>query len=132
MGARVWKHVVPFEEDVWSAVRRLQQQVFESGSFYSVDGPHKSIEEALEAAAESGTRSILDVYAVDDEPDTGVMGPLAGELLEEYFGSRMPTREEVEADSTFMDDLERGSAAYIILYKNGAPSELFFAGISFD
>lgn len=132
MGARIWKHVVPFEEDIWLVVRRLQQQVFENGLFYSVDGPYHSIEEVLESATESGTRSILDAYALGDEPDIGVMGPLSEDMLEDYFESRTPTREDVEANSTFLDELERGAAVYIILYKSGVPNELFFAGISFD
>ena len=132
MGARVWKHIVPFEENIETVVRRLQQQVFGDGLFYSVDGPYHSIEDALESATESGTRSILDVYALGDEPDIGVMGPLSEDMLEDYFESRTPTREDVEANLNFLDELERGAAVYIILYKNGVPNELFFAGISFD
>ena len=60
------------------------------------------------------------------------MGPLPDDMLEDYFESQTPTREDVEANSAFLGELERGTAVYIVLYKNGAPNELFFAGISFD
>jgi hypothetical protein len=28
--------------------------------------------------------------------------------------------------------LERGTAIYVVLYANGEPNEIYFAGISFD
>jgi hypothetical protein len=38
----------------------------------------------------------------------------------------------VEECDDFYDDIDRGQAVCITLYENGKPSELFFAGYSFD
>jgi hypothetical protein len=32
----------------------------------------------------------------------------------------------------FFEELDRGHGIYIVLYKDGKPDELFFAGYSFD
>jgi len=32
----------------------------------------------------------------------------------------------------FLEDAERGKGIYIVLYKDGAPSQILFAGYSFD
>jgi len=38
----------------------------------------------------------------------------------------------VEANMDFMESIERGQGAYIIIYKDGAPDDILFAGYSFD
>ena len=32
----------------------------------------------------------------------------------------------------FLEDVERGQCVYIIMYKDGVPSEICFAGYSYD
>jgi hypothetical protein len=32
----------------------------------------------------------------------------------------------------FFEDIRRGQCVYVIVYANGEPSELFFAGYSYD
>jgi hypothetical protein len=90
------------------------------------------VEEALEDSDADGTRSILDISGIADAPDFGVAAPLDPEILESLYGTDQPTRAAVEADMDFLEDVERGQAVYIILYAGGSPSELLFAGYSFD
>ncbi|MDX6693526.1 MAG: hypothetical protein QOF02_1129 [Blastocatellia bacterium] len=38
----------------------------------------------------------------------------------------------IEESDELYEKLERGQGVYIIAYKDGQPSEIFFAGYSFD
>ena len=62
-------------------------------------------------------------------PDFGAVAPLGEEALLEYFGTTTPTRVTVERNDDFFDDIDRGHGVYVVLYKNGVPDELFFAGM---
>jgi hypothetical protein len=42
------------------------------------------------------------------------------------------TRAQVEAAMDFLDDIARGQAVYVVLYETDGPSEILFAGYSFD
>jgi hypothetical protein len=147
MGAHAYWYAVPYNPDVEAALRELREREFAAGRYNPAmpfilfpitpaspaPGPrHDSIEEALEDAAEDGTRSILDLDHIADEPDFGAVAPLDDEQLLDYFGTTTPTRETVERNDDFFDDIERGQGVYVVLYKDGAPHELFFAGYSFD
>jgi hypothetical protein len=57
---------------------------------------HKTIAAALEASAEDGTRSILDIERIGTAPGYGVAAPAPPELLEKLCGSRTPTRTALE------------------------------------
>jgi hypothetical protein len=110
---------------------------------------HASVEEALESTEADGTRSILDAmrgvlpdpYSTDPDslstggPFAGV-SPLAEADLVELFGSAQPSREAVEREiaesPAFWERLMRGTAVYVVLYADGHPHEIFFAGMSFD
>src|SRR5262245_11100837 len=93
---------------------------------------HSSIDEALEDAAEDGTRSILDIQEVGHEPDFCVAAPLPQDDLEALYGTAQPTRQMIEQNMDFLENVERGHCVYITVYKDGSPKELFFAGYSFD
>lgn len=58
--------------------------------------------------------------------------PLSGEALKRLYGTAQPSRAAVEANFDFFDDIERGEAVYIVLYADGQPTEVLFAGYSFD
>ena len=92
---------------------------------------HASIEDALEASAEEGTRSILDLDHVADEPDFGAVTPLDDEFLEELYGTTRPTRDQV-MDLEFLEEVERGHGVLITIYRDGRPDEYMFAGYSYD
>ena len=79
-----------------------------------------------------GTRSILDIQEVAEEPEFCVAAPLSEDVQKELYGTTQPTRLMIEQNMDFLEDVERGQAVYIVVYKDGKPEELFFAGYSFD
>jgi hypothetical protein len=114
----------------------------------NVKGPgaqHDSIEEAMDEAEESGTGSILDLARITSEPDFCAACPLDADDLVSLFGSAEPTRATVESvlvnlerefdgdpDELFWEQIERGQGRYIVVYAASKPTEIFFAGYSFD
>ena len=46
--------------------------------------------------------------------------------------SDRPTRADIAGAVEYWDNLERGQARYAIVYADGEPSEIYFAGYSFD
>src|SRR4029453_11574710 len=93
---------------------------------------HASIEQAMEDADADGTRSILDMERVSNTPDYAAVSPLPSNDLVQFFGTDKPTRAMIEANDDFFEILERGQGVYIIAYRDGEPSEIFFAGYSYD
>ena len=86
----------------------------------------------MEDAAEDVSRSILDLDHVSDDPDFCAAAPLPDDVLQDLYGTTQPTREMVEQNMDFLEDVERGQGVYIILYKDDQADEVFFAGYSFD
>lgn len=147
MGGHPWFYYVDYEPDINAALQKLRQREFSAGRYNpAIDFPefpvdenspatgaqHGSIDEALEDADADGTRSILDMMTVADKPDYGVVAPLPLETLTELFGTTEPTHEMIEESDELYDLLERGQGVYIIVYKDAQPSEIFFAGYSYD
>ena len=147
MGGHPWFYFVEYEPDVGAALGKLREREFRAGRYNpAVDfpefpvGPHSpapgarhgSIEEAQEEADADGTRSILDMERVAEEPDYGAVAPLPREELLELFGTDRPTREMVAGSDELFEALERGQGVYVVVYDGGQPSEIFFAGYSFD
>ena len=96
----------------------------------------KTIEELLEFQAESGTHSILDIANISAEPEFGAINPFPRVKLVELFGSETPSHVEIEGahDSGALEEFvsERWQGIYIVVYREGSPSEIFFAGCSGD
>ena len=147
MGGHAWFYFVEFEPDVDAALRKLREREFRAGRYNpavsfpefpvtpesrSPGAQHGSIEEALEDSDADGTRSILDMERVGDIPDYGVVAPLPADELLGLFGTDRPTREEIEGSDELFERLERGQGVYIVAYEGGQPTEIFFAGYSFD
>ncbi|MDQ3908481.1 MAG: hypothetical protein M3268_09065 [Acidobacteriota bacterium] len=147
MGGHAWFYFVEYEPDVASALSKLREREFRAGRYNpAVDFPefpvtpqspapgarHDTIEEALEDSDADGTRSILDMMRVAEEPDYAALAPLPRETLVELFGTDRPTRAMIEASDDLFELLERGQGAYVVVYDGDAPSEYFFAGYSFD
>jgi hypothetical protein len=147
MGGHAWFYFVDYEPDINSALQKLREREFRAGRYNPVtwfpefpvgpDSPapgaqHASIDEALEDADADGTRSILDMMRIADEPDYFAAAPLPAEDLIETFGTDKPTREMIEAHDELFDALERGQGVYVVVYEDERPSEIFFAGYSFD
>ncbi len=143
MGGEPWYYFVPYQADINKALQELRQREFTAGRYNPVipfqphlarpgRAQHTSIEGALEDADADGTRSILDMERIGEKPDYGVVVPLGPEVLRELYDTEHPTREMIEKNMDFLEDIERGQGIYIIVYKDSAPSEIFFAGYSFD
>ncbi|HST52229.1 MAG TPA: hypothetical protein VLJ61_09480 [Pyrinomonadaceae bacterium] len=147
MGGHAWFYFVEYEPDINAALQKLREREFRAGRYnpavwfpsfpVTPESPapgakHGSIEEALEDSDADGTRSILDMERVGDVPDYGVVAPLPADELMELFGTDKPTPDEIESSDELFDLLERGQGVYIVAYDGGQPSQIFFAGYSFD
>ena len=123
---------MPYEEDIQAALEKLRQREFRAGRFNGSEDHPATIEEVLENMDADGTRSILDMTHISDQPDYFAVTPLPADELVSLFGTDRPTREMIEQNMDFYEDIERGQGVYMIAYKDGKPSEIFFAGYSFD
>lgn len=147
MGSSPYWYYEKYTGDVDETLQNLREREFNAGRYNPVipfpdfpPGPrspspgaqHASIEEAMEDAAEDGTRSILDLMTVGDEPDFCVAARLPDEELLHLYGTTQPTRQMIDANLPFSDEMERGQGVYIVVYKDGKPDEVFFGGYSFD
>lgn len=132
MGAEAWDYFVPYEKNVQAALSSLREREFRAGRYRGSDENPATIDEVLENMDADGTGSILDMMRVADEPDYFTVAPMPLNKQIELFGTDKPTRELIERNQDFYEDIERGQGVYIIAYKGGQPSEIFFAGYSFD
>ena len=146
MGGHPWWYLVPYEKDVASSLEALRQREFKAGRYNPVEpfprfpvdlhhAPgcrHASIEDAREDSDADGTRSILDVSQLSDKPDYDAVAPLDDDELIEFFGTTRPTAEEVEDNDDLFEQIERGQGVYIVIYEDDKPSQIFFAGYSYD
>ena len=128
MGAHPYWYVTRYTPDPQVALDALREREFRAGRYNPVMwmipfpiGPnspapgarHRSIEDALEASDADGTRSILDLDRIADEPDFGAVTPLDDEFLEELYGTARPTRAQVLGNMEFLEEVDRSfSQAY--------------------
>ena len=123
MGAEPYYYFVKYKPDVNAALQELRQREFRAGRYNPVMpfpqwpvGPHSpspgaqhaTIEEAQEDSDADGTRSILDLDHIADEPDFGAVVRLDDNLLEELYGTTQPTHDMLERDMEFFEEIERG------------------------
>ena len=151
MGAELYWYYVQYQPDLNAALQELRQREFEAGRYNPVipfpefppgpDSPtpgaqHPSIEEALEDAAEDGTRSILDRHYISESMEHFAVMPLNDDTLQMLFGTARPTHEILEESESlwdfFEDELDRAQGIAITVYKDGQPDEIYFAGFSVD
>jgi hypothetical protein len=150
MGGHFWSYCVPYQENIQAALEALREQEFRAGRFWQPAevqpglfgrllgrGPSKpkrpaSIPEALKISDATGTRSILDMERVTDTPELGAVSSLRSEELRDLFGTEQPALEAIEKSDEFIDRLERGQGVYIVLYQEGKPEKIYFAGYSYD
>jgi hypothetical protein len=98
-------------------------------------GEPTTIEELREWNAESGTHSIIDILSVGDVATFGVAAPLTDEELVRLFGTTQPTRTMTDVSETIrtLTDLrDNWEGTYVVLYHDGQPDEILFAGFSGD
>jgi len=125
MGATPWGHFVDYQESVHTALENLRHELNDRKAW--------SIEAAMEDMEEAGSMPmLLNVMTISASPGMCCICPLPAEKLRELFGTEQPTREMIESNHDFFDEIERGEGIFITAYKDGKPSEYFFAGYSFD
>ena len=79
-----------------------------------------------------GSASNLDCQEISMEPGVGSLCTLTDEQLNHYFGTLQPTRKMIEQNENLWEDIPRGEAIFLTVYKNQTPDELYFAGYSAD
>ena len=79
------------------------------------------------------TPPLLRVAALQCAPDvTDAVAPLdEGELME-FFGTAEPPAKDVEECDDLFEQIERGQGVYVVVYENHKPSQILFAGYSYD
>lgn len=147
MGARPYYYFVEYQPDPGSALQELRLREFAAGRYHPVEprigfpiGPdspapgseHESIDAARADAAEDGTRSILDIVGVSRAPGLCVAAPLGAAALLGAFGTARPTRDDVQDNLDFLEELDRGHCVYFPLYDGDLPDEWCFAGYPLD
>jgi hypothetical protein len=132
MGAEPWSCFTKHDPNIQRALDRVRDEEFKAGRFRYAEENPSSIEKALEIADADGTASILDISQISAEPDYGCAAPFSTAELRRYFGSEHPSRADVEGADDYWEDMERGQARYAVVYRDGKPSEIYFAGYSFD
>lgn len=140
MGSTGWTHFVPYQASIAKALQELQEEVRRTGEFAGgFEGVGDSddllgILEANESEGTQGTHSVLDIFGgISDEPQMFAASPLDKEMLVELFGTTMPSREQVEEkDLELNEPIERWQARYLIIYRDGKPSEICFTGNTGD
>ncbi len=169
MGSHPYYYFTPYKDDIQTALQELRDQEFKAGRYdpamQSANPPsymfqfkfppdasspapgaqHHSIDDAVDAAMESGTGSILDLMRISDGSDYHAACPLSEKDLTDLFGTSKPSRDLVESvlirgeknfghstDEIFWQEIDRGQGRYIVLYDGDKPSEIFFLGFSFD
>ena len=138
MGAEPWLVFTAYRENLQQALLEVQDREFQSGSWdptgiLAEEGLEpRSIDELREMLEDTGTGSVLDMLHVGDSPDFFTVSPIPADQLVQLFGTAQPTRAMVEANDDYFEDIGRGQGRYIILYQDGQPSEIAFAGYSFD
>jgi hypothetical protein len=95
----------------------------------------------MEQVTEDGTRTILDIFFVSEAPAPCAASPADESVIQHAFGTPRPTRAQIEAALSdgesagfeeFMAQIGRGEARYVVVFRDGQPEEIFFAGFSFD
>ncbi|MHC4445598.1 MAG: hypothetical protein ACYTBZ_09845 [Planctomycetota bacterium] len=67
-----------------------------------------------------------------ETPDFCDLARLDDEVFQNLYSTTTPTREMVEQNMDFFEDVERCQGVYIVMYKDGKPDEMLFAGLSVD
>ncbi len=145
MGAEPWSCFVSYQADIKAALLSAQEQEFAAGRYRigDPDNPPETIDEARSQSEADGTCSVLDMIGVIDTPhevedeqylgtDYGMVAPLSAERLVALYGTEKPSHETVAGDSEVYSWLDRGIGSFVIVYDGDAPSEIYFAGYSFD
>ncbi len=136
MGASGWIYFVPYQEDAEAALQALRQDIFRQGKYYRPTWrvAPTSMDEALSAAKDSGTHSIIDMLGVSTQPTFQHVSLLSPETLETLIHTARPDRAAVEDKRYFLYERikKRWYGHYFVVYAGDQPESLCFIGVSGD
>lgn len=134
MGASGWSYFVGYKSDPNEALQELRLEEFKNKRFYVYDEVSgNSPDELLRNSEENGTHSIIDISSISETDDLFKNGTINNEELIKIFGTDKPTREMIEANEFVLQTYRgRWACTYVICYKDGNPSEIYFTGYSGD
>jgi hypothetical protein len=140
--------VVKYHEDASVALSLAHAKAFRDGEYHwPYDGkwglPERprptSIDELWSdrVVQRNLTHSVLDMFGVlqvGEEPKILHAAPLGPAVTREIFGSERPTRADYERAAEAKWDIiqDRGYGHYAVLYRDDAPDEIAFFGITGD
>src|SRR6266849_2803476 len=119
MGAEPYFYFVKYNPDVIAVLQELRDREFKAGRYNPVirhlafpigpDSPspgaqHASIAKAVKASGADGTRSILDLDHIADQPDFCAAASLPPEELDRLFGTEKPTHEVIEQSDELFEN----------------------------
>jgi hypothetical protein len=116
MGGSPYWYFVAYEKDVNNALQTLREREFEAGRYHPV------LRFPAFPVTESSPRPGAQHRSIK----------AAWDVLESLYATAKPTRQMVEQNMEFFNDIDRGECIYATVYKDGQPDELFFAGYSYD
>ena len=110
--------------------------------------PYCSLEKTIEFAAKhqvgtmaqllksrgaEGTGTVMDICRVSADPEAGSACPLTSAEYERCFGTLYPGRSDVDSvESILPRNMPRSEARYAVMYREGKPDAMVFAGVSGD
>jgi hypothetical protein len=124
MGARPFWYFVPYDPNTGRAFEQLRANELR---------PPPDADGAAKLWSGDAPRAMLRAFRFGETLGFALVAPLPSDVLAEVYGTQTPDHATVVTKLVeLFECLDRGRCAYIIIYQNGAPSELLFAGYSFD
>lgn len=102
-------------------------------SLEAKDARDQEIMKAMAAKMAAGEPIDYSIFGLGGGQDhSGLVSPVDSAVLQRLYGTARPSREQVEGNPDFLDDLGRGEGLFIVLYDADQPTEICFAGYSYD
>ena len=132
MGAENYMWVTRYQKSLAKALDMARRETFAAGKFLGAEKMPKSIAAAVEAAAEVGTGSLLDIIRVSKTPELCSVCPVSAKERKAFFGTEHPDGSEIADAMDFWESFDRGMARAVTLYEQGRPVKICFAGWTLD
>ena len=132
MGAENYMWVTRYQKSLAKALDMARRETFAAGKFLGAEKMPKSIAAAVEAVAEEGTGSLLDIMRVSKIPELCSVCSVSAKERKEFFGTEHPDGSEIAGAMAFWESFDRGMARAVTLYEQGRPVKICFAGWTLD
>ncbi len=132
MGAENYMWVTRYQKSLAKALDMARRETFAAGKFLGAEKMPKSIAAAVEAVAEEGTGSLLDIMRVSKIPELCSVCTVSAKERKDFFGTEHPDGSEIADAMDFWESFDRGMARAVTLYEQGRPVKICFAGWTLD